>query len=117
MTLLTTARAWRVRAHQRRLWREWGLDRLNREYVEREGTVVKSGPFRGLTYPGESATSVDALIPKLLGVYESQLHPCFSRGWTHFIDIGASDGYYAVGMAMRGARVTAIDIDPWARRA
>jgi ribosomal protein L11 methylase PrmA len=113
--LVGTLRAWRSRRYQRQLWRQWGVDRLNREYVERQGTVVKAGPFKGLVYPAESTTSVDALIPKLLGVYERQLQPWISKDWEIFANIGSAEGYYAVGMAMRGARVVAVDIDPWAR--
>lgn len=72
--------------------------------LEREmrGRVV-GGPFRGLQYINEAAGS--ALAPKLLGTYEMELHPIIeaivARQPTCIIDIGAAEGYYAVGMAMR----------------
>lgn len=82
--------------------------------------TVRSGPFQGMKYPGaESAGS--ALIPKLLGSYESELHPLFERllakGYDDVIDVGCAEGYYATGMAMRlpEARVHAYDTSETAR--
>lgn len=82
---------------------------------------VKHGPFRGMVYP--TAVSVgSALFPKLLGTYESELHPLLNqllqRPYTDVVDIGCAEGYYAVGMALRlpGAKVYAFDADNEAMR-
>jgi hypothetical protein len=54
-------------------------------------------------------------IPKLLGIYERELHPVISRlagfGIDGIVNIGASDGYYAVGLArcLPGTRVFAFE--------
>lgn len=63
---------------------------------------VQSGPFRGLNYLPQSTGS--ALPPKLMGVYEKELHQTI-RKWISYaprniIDIGAAEGYYAVGLAV-----------------
>jgi precorrin-6B methylase 2 len=83
---------------------------------------VQRGPFRGLRYPSlESVGS--ALLPKLLGSYESELHPYFHKfsenSYDQIVDIGCAEGYYAVGAALLwpNAVVYAFDIDSSARKA
>ena len=77
---------------------------------------VLSGPFRGMAYP-ELRTIGSALIPKLLGSYERELHPLLEslleNNYTDVVDIGCAEGYYAVGLAMRmpQATVHAFDVN------
>jgi hypothetical protein len=77
---------------------------------------VATGPFRGLRYALEAIGS--ALVPKLLGIYERELHPAIERAiaeqYELIIDVGAAEGYYAVGMAVRcpGTPVVAFEVDP-----
>lgn len=84
------------------------------------GTHVRSGPFAGMNYVVKSAEG--ALLPRLQGIYERELHPDLVRfageGLEAIVDIGCAEGYYAVGMArlMPETRVYAHDIDPVARR-
>lgn len=58
------------------------------------------------------------MVPKLLGIYERELHPIIERAiagqFDLIIDVGAAEGYYAVGMAVRcpAARVIAYEADP-----
>src|SRR5579859_5362525 len=59
---------------------------------------VRSGPFAGMRYVDASIGS--AYLPKLLGIYERELHPvieeaCASRPGL-IVDLGAAEGYYAV---------------------
>lgn len=81
--------------------------------------TVASGPFRGMKYLSESCGS--ALIPKLLGTYEKELHPVISnllaRTPQLVIDIGAAEGYYAIGIALQcpQARVATFDTFGFAR--
>lgn len=68
--------------------------------------IVHSGPFRGMSHVEESPNrEFGAYFPKLLGTYEQELHPVVERvcelAPTRVIDIGAADGYYAVGFAWR----------------
>ena len=79
---------------------------------------VQAGPFTGLTYPPLSHGSV--LLPKILGTYERELHGSIeaicAAGADRIIDIGAAEGYYAVGFARRlGLRVVAFEMHPRGR--
>lgn len=63
---------------------------------------VLSGPFKGMKYVSSSIGS--AYLPKLLGTYECELHATWqelaSKLFVLVIDIGAAEGYYAIGSAM-----------------
>jgi hypothetical protein len=96
--------------HERRSRTLWSkLGRIER---------VLSGPFAGMTYIGAARGS--SLVTKLLGTYEMELHPVFGSlpAWQPdaVIDIGAAEGYYAVGLArlLPAAKVIPFDIDPFA---
>jgi hypothetical protein len=85
--------------------------------VQRETQLtVRSGPFSGIRYLHDAASG--GYVPKLLGIYERELHGVInaipSFGIRRVINIGASDGYYAVGLAQRlpDARVIAFEMEP-----
>jgi hypothetical protein len=84
--------------------RALGLDKLE----------VLSGPFKGMRYGDFSHNS--ALIPKLLGTYEADLHgwigEAVAAGYDAVINIGCAEGYYAVGFAYAdpATEVVAVDI-------
>jgi hypothetical protein len=104
-------RRWRrlQAAHRRRR-----VAALTREFVAWHGLQVSGGPFAGLTYPDASAIS---LIPKLLGAYERELHGAVEAAIRaepeRVVNVGAADGYYAVGLALRcpAAEVHAFEAD------
>ncbi|MCB0176400.1 MAG: hypothetical protein KDJ97_38235, partial [Anaerolineae bacterium] len=81
---------------------------------------VMSGPFKGMKYYNEVVWG--SITPKWLGSYEFELHRTIleisNRGYTNFIDIGAAEGYYAVGLASLdpNLRIYTFDTDPYARR-
>lgn len=81
---------------------------------------VLAGPFEGMKY-GTTKALCSALYPKLLGTYEHELaaaiDAALARSHDLVVDIGAADGYYAVGFAFRlpVTRVIAYDQDPRAR--
>lgn len=85
------------------------------------GLVVANGPFKGMKYPSAEAAGSE-LLPKLLGSYESELHPVIGRlltaDYSEIVDVGCAEGYYAVGLGMRlpNARIYAFDTDPAARK-
>jgi len=62
-----------------------------------------------------------SLSPKILGSYEKELHTVLRTvlrtPYEAILDIGAAEGYYAVGFALKhvNAHVFAYDIDPDAR--
>jgi hypothetical protein len=108
-----------------RLWRRvqaanraHRLTAITREFVAWHGLQVSGGPFAGLRYPDATATS---LIPKLLGAYERELHASIEAAVRDepelIVNVGAADGYYAVGLAKRcpAATVYAFEADPKAR--
>jgi hypothetical protein len=94
------------------------LSSITRVFVAWHGLRVSGGPFAGLTYPDASATS---LIPKLLGAYERELHGAIEQAISgepeQIVNVGAADGYYAVGLARRcpAATVRAFEANPRAR--
>lgn len=78
------------------------------------GQVV-AGPFRGLRYLHQSHGSV--YNAKILGTYEAELSDLLARlpqaGFRRCLDIGAAEGFYAVGLArLLGCPVTAFELDP-----
>jgi predicted O-methyltransferase YrrM len=66
---------------------------------------VYAGPFAGMRYVGESVGSV--YLPKLMGIYEKEIHGVIeelvrcANSTRVIINIGAAEGYYAVGLALR----------------
>jgi hypothetical protein len=70
--------------------------------MRKTGGTVYSGPFRGMQY----ATAGDNVYySRLLGTYEQELHPVIEQIIAlqpdSIIDVGAAEGYYAVGLAIR----------------
>ena len=63
--------------------------------------VVQDGPFRGMEYKCDSIWG--SKYPKLVGSYEFELQPIvrylFQKKFDTVINIGAAEGYYAVGWA------------------
>jgi SAM-dependent methyltransferase len=94
----------------------WRSRMIAEAIVRRLGSKVLAGPFAGMTYSPEATEG--ALAPRLLGVYESELHPHIealtARGVDCVIDVGCAEGYYAVGLArlLPQAAVYAFDLDP-----
>ncbi|MEX2467291.1 MAG: hypothetical protein WD995_10295 [Gemmatimonadota bacterium] len=73
---------------------------------------VQHGPFATMRY---TRTGFSQLGPKLLGTYEQELHPVIvrliSEGPKRVVNVGAAEGYYAVGLLMRtsGLRITGFE--------
>lgn len=85
-----------------------------------EKREILAGPFRGMKY-GQTKALCSTLHPKLLGTYEHELANAFDTALARrpplVVDVGAADGYYAVGFAFRdpSTRIIAYDQDPRAR--
>lgn len=103
-----------------RLLAKWRSQLLANTLIAREGPRVLNGPFAGMIY-GQWQTE-GSLAARLLGSYESELHPAIleaaDAGFEAVIDIGCAEGFYAVGFArlIPGAEVHARDVDETARR-
>ena len=91
------------------------MARVTERFVAWHGLTVSGGPFAGLTYPDREPIS---LVPKLLGIYERELHGAVEAAVLGqpevIVNVGAADGYYAVGLARRcpSATVHAFEADP-----
>jgi hypothetical protein len=115
------AKLLRLAAEERSLFlHDQILTRIGPDLVRRLGSRVHAGPFAGLEYPELKASS-SALFPKILGSYEAELHSAIerliARGYPTVVNVGAGEGYYAVGLACRIAEATvhAYETDPLAR--
>jgi predicted O-methyltransferase YrrM len=101
-------------------WRRTPVRRIGRSYARRHGLVVRSGPFSGLRFPRLTVGRSEMLVAQLIGCYELELHPVFTRlietGADTVVDLGASDGYYAVGLARAcpDSSVLAYEMNPLA---
>jgi precorrin-6B methylase 2 len=104
-----------------RLMGRWRSRLLVNTFIQHHGARIWSGPFAGMDYVSEATEG--SLIARLLGVYESELHPHLAAivgaGLDCVIDVGCAEGYYAVGLARMAPEVTvyAYDIDEKARLA
>lgn len=67
-------------------------------------STVRYGPFRGLRQGPDTAWSVADRAPILLGLYEQEVLQSLAEagGRTAFVNLGAGDGYYAVGALVSG---------------
>ena len=85
-----------IRAHR---------ENLARSLMARFDRTVRYGPFRGMRLLESSAWSPAAKAPMLLGLYERELLHEILTAPAHFdtfVDIGAADGYYCVGILFAG---------------
>ena len=91
------------------------IDRMRGKFLRTHTPHVQAGPFAGMLYHRQGREG--CYLPKVLGTYEAALHPfleqAISRQPQVVINIGAADGYYAVGLALRlpEAQVFAYDTD------
>jgi len=82
---------------------------------------VIGGPFQGMEY-GKTSSFCSAYNPKILGTYEMELIPVINefleKGYSHIVDIGAADGFYAIGFALKSSesKIIAYEQSPRARK-
>jgi hypothetical protein len=99
-----------------RLLAKYRATLIQNTVVQQCGATVQAGPFHGMQFVAQSAEGCH--VPKLLGCYEAELHvhilAAARRDYAAVINIGAAEGYYAVGLArlMPDARVYAYDTNP-----
>lgn len=102
-------------------WRTAPIRRIARAFSRRHGLTVQSGPFEGMTFPEFAVGRAEVLVAQLLGAYERELHAALSSlpklNPRTIVDIGASDGYYAVGLARTStSTVYAYEMNPFPAR-
>ncbi|MEL0080331.1 MAG: hypothetical protein VW774_12845 [Rhodospirillales bacterium] len=85
--------------------------RISRELFEKLQGQIAHGAFAGMALDSEPTWGRSDLGSMLLGCYELEvieaLHDEEFKTKTHFVDIGAADGYYAVGCLRNGRFKTA----------
>lgn len=78
----------------------WRQELLVNTFRSKQGNIVHSGPFAGMTY---FDAAEGALLPRLIGCYEAELQPTLLKmredNYETVIDIGCAEGYYAVGLS------------------
>ena len=94
-----------ARAYERDSRAATGVVALAQRYIQENGSTVLRGPAAGLAYPMDIlANETNAPVAKLTGVYEEELHEAITvvlaDGPPTIIDLGAAEGYYAVGLAL-----------------
>lgn len=100
-------------------WKHVHPREIARLYLNRafEKGIVMGGPFKGLRYGAASVGS--QLAPKLLGSYECELNHVIdqicNRPPRCIVDVGAAEGYYAVGLAVKCAHSSVIAFEADAR--
>ena len=103
---------------QRLRLRRSPITRINRAFVRSNGLTVRRGPFAGMVFPDSVRRRIKHLVPFLTGSYEQELHEplerLLDRRYDLVVDIGAAEGYYAVGLArtLPEARVIAYEMLP-----
>lgn len=78
---------------------------VNHELVNRFSNRVQHGQFKGLDLASDVWWGIHDSGSKILGQYESHVLKQIvdlSKFYNHFVDIGAADGYYAVGVLKSG---------------
>lgn len=99
-----------------RVLAKWRSQLLLHTIMNRDGTVVQSGPFAGMDYPFAAIEGAGA--SRLLGSYEASLAPVIetiiASPYRVVIDVGCAEGYYAVGLARRmpHSQIIARDANP-----
>lgn len=104
--------------HCKNRFEEFQSEFCEEVYSEKEIQVL-SGPFAGLIYYNRIVWG--PITPKWIGCYEKELHKVIEKiikiEYPMIIDVGAAEGYYAVGLASRSPKSSVIsyDVDPIAR--
>jgi hypothetical protein len=83
--------------------------------------VVRYGPFKGMKLAAQSSWSPSDACPKLLGTYEREAVDTITRllePHKTFVDVGAADGYFAIGFLVAGLcrNAVAFEVNPHGQR-
>lgn len=104
-----------------RLLAEWRATVLQHVLIRQYGSTIQAGPFAGMKFLDSSADGCH--VPKLLGIYEQELHDIISgiatAAYDVILNIGCAEGYYAAGLKRLApmTRVLAYDASPLAQEA
>jgi hypothetical protein len=93
---------------------------LSRKLNKTFNGVIKHGPFRGMKFVESSWWGADDRASMLLGLYEQEVLKSLKalpEKYRYFIDIGAADGYYAIGVLVGNLfeKSWCYEVSPWGR--
>jgi len=94
--------------------------RLSQKVFKQCGGVIWHGPFSGMLLLGDPRWGASDQGAMILGMYEQEVLESLVNAPAHFrtfVDIGAADGYYAVGLLKSGRvdRAICFEADPEGR--
>ncbi len=85
---------------------------VNRYIAGISKNIIVSGPFADMRFLKTAENSSRGFCQLILGTYEIELHPVIDslcqKPFYSIINIGAAEGYYAVGFAFRNPKVQVI---------
>lgn len=87
----------------------FNLTKNYNQFICSIGNDVIAGPFKGMKYILKSIGS--CYMPKILGIYEKELYPTLTKFLSTSdmcINIGAAEGYYAIGCALKFPKLQVI---------
>jgi predicted O-methyltransferase YrrM len=93
---------------------------LSEKLFKQYGGVVRYGPFSGMVLLGDPRWGPSDQGAMIFGMYEQEVLESLANAPAHFktfVDIGAADGYYAVGLLKSGKveRTICFEADPEGR--
>jgi len=78
---------------------------LSRQIATEFNFTIRYGPFKGVRYPKEVSWSSGDIAAILLGLYEQEVLQSLAMippRYNLFINLGAADGYYGIGVLVAG---------------
>tara|TARA_B100001175_G_C19463576_1_gene617835 strand:+ start:562 stop:1350 length:789 start_codon:yes stop_codon:yes gene_type:complete len=102
-----------------RILAKYRCNQIANTIMQTHGTKILGGPFKGMKFIDR--VSEGCFIPKLLGIYESELHGVIKKIIDNppdiFINVGSAEGYYSVGLKrlIPQTNCYAYDINPIAQ--
>ena len=87
----------------------YNLTKNYNNFINSIGTDIINGPFKGMKYISESVGSCH--MPKILGIYENEIYSILTQFLSMSdlcVNIGAAEGYYAIGCAMKFPKLQVI---------
>ena len=83
-----------------RILAKYRCSQIANTIVQTHGNEILGGPFQGMKFINE--VSEGCFLPKLLGIYESELHNLIKKIVKNppdiFVNVGSAEGYYSVGL-------------------
>lgn len=83
-----------------RILAKYRCNQIAATIIQTHGNDILGGPFQGMKFI--DSVSEGCFIPKLLGIYESELHDFIKKIVDNppdiFVNVGSAEGYYSVGI-------------------